>query len=336
MSETDAIIIQSLLKKAPGFVSGNAIAEELGISRVAVWARLEKLREAGFVFEAIRHTGYRLVEEPSELYGPLLRAYLTLYGCTANLLCYPELDSTNSEAERQLADGREAPFAVLTSRQRQGRGRLGRKWHSPEEGNCYLSLAFRPQMSPRNMQLFTLWMGVHFCQELQNLCRLPLMLKWPNDLVLHMKKAGGMLTEARIDADSTRDLVFGFGLNVNGRCEEWPETIANGAISLAGAKGEPIPINPLTARLVVCGVRACDEFCRGVGVDEFPALWERYDYLKGKMVKAHGDEGDIQGIAEGIEENGALRLRAEDGDIVRLRAGDVSLGTTETLAPKTV
>ncbi len=332
MPEADAIILQSLLKAAPGYVSGSSIAEILGISRVAVWARLEKLREAGFVFEAIRHTGYRLIEEPCELFGPLVRAYLALEGCRTSLLCFPEIDSTSSEVERQLADGRETPFAVLSSRQREGRGRQGRKWHSPEEGNCYLSLAFRPHMSPRNMQLFTLWMGVHLCREIREISQLPLMIKWPNDLVLFEKKTGGMLTEARIDSDSTRDLVFGLGLNVNGRCREWPAAFAEGAVSLAEAKGQPLPINPLSARLVACGIRAYDEFCRGIDGRKFLQSWEQYDCLKDKQIKARSENGFHCGRADGIEDYGALRLRTEEGKIVKLRAGDVSLGSTETLS----
>ena len=331
MPESDAIILQSLLKASPGYVSGSSIAETLGISRVAVWTRLEKLKESGFVFDAVRHTGYRLLEEPGELYGPLLRAYLALQGCRTNLLCYPEIDSTSSEMERQLAGGRETPFAVLSSHQREGRGRQGRNWHSPEEGNCYFSLGFRPQMSPRNMQLFTLWMGVHLCREIEEFSQLPLMIKWPNDLVLGGKKVGGMLTEARIDSDSTRDLIFGLGLNVNGRCQDWPEALANGAASLAEAKGKPLPINPLSARLVACGMRAFNEFCRGIDVPKFRLVWDRYDCLKGKRIKARRENEILWGRADGIEDDGALRLCTDQGEVIKLRAGDVSLGTEETL-----
>ncbi len=334
MPDTEIVIIQSLLRGANEFVSGRCIAEKLGISRVAVWARLEKLKEAGFIFEAVRHKGYRLIEEPPELYGPLLRAYLGLHECEVNILCFPEIDSTNSEAERQIADGRKTPFAVLSSCQRRGRGRQGRRWHSPEEGNLYLSLAFQPQMSPRDMQLFTLWMGVRLCRYLKEFCGLPLSLKWPNDLVLDGKKVGGILTEARIDSDSTRDLIFGFGLNVNGRCEDWPESIARGATSLANVKGERIPINPLAARLIKIALNAYEDFCRGFALEEFMTLWERFDFLKGKNVRARGKKGAICGVAEGIAEDGALRLRTEDGNMETLWAGEVSLGTAETFVPE--
>ena len=336
MLDTDIVIIESLLRGGQGFVSGRCMAEELGISRVAVWARLEKLKEAGFVFEAVRHKGYRLIEEPPELHGPLLRAYLSLHQCGVEILCYPEIDSTNNEAERQLADGRKTPFAVLAAHQRQGRGRQGRKWHSPEEGNCYLSLAFRPQMSPREMQLFTLWMGVRLCREVEEFCGLPVLIKWPNDLVLHGKKVGGILTEALIDSDSTRDLVFGFGLNVNGRCEEWPESIACGATSLAGVKGERIPVNPLAAGLIKTALGAYQEFCQGVTAKEFLPQWERYDFLRGKSVIAKGEKGILRGVADGIEEDGALRLRTEGGDVATIWAGEVTLGSAETFAPKIV
>ena len=83
-------------------------------------------------------------EEPNEIHAPLLRAHLQAAGLDLPILHFPEIDSTNLEVQRQLDAGRSPPFAILASKQQSGRGRLGRKWHSPEEGNCYLSFALIP------------------------------------------------------------------------------------------------------------------------------------------------------------------------------------------------
>ena len=89
---------------------------------------------------------------------------------------------------------------------------MGRAWHSEDNGNLYASFAFRPGGAPERMQTFTLWMGVNLCELIANFTGLAPGVKWPNDLVFDGRKAGGILTEARVDADQIRDLIFGFGL----------------------------------------------------------------------------------------------------------------------------
>ena len=151
MDDPDVIILNSLLAARDKYISGNLLAKKVGISRVGIWARLEKLREQGFTFDAVRRRGYRISQEPGELNASLIRAYLALESSSARIVFFPEIDSTNSEAERQLADGREVPFVIMASKQQVGRGRLGRKWHSPEEGNIYMSYVFRPQLTHARM-----------------------------------------------------------------------------------------------------------------------------------------------------------------------------------------
>src|SRR5690606_18217155 len=131
-------------------------------------------------------------------------------------------DSTNDEAARQLAAGRTAPFVILARKQTRGRGRLGRAWHSEANGNLYASFAFRPRVPPGRMAVFTLWMGVSICELIANFTHLQPGIKWPNDILFDGRKAGGMLTEARIDSDQIRDLIFGLGLNVNAPAADWP------------------------------------------------------------------------------------------------------------------
>ncbi len=325
MPDTETIVLTHLLRSRPEFLSGNVLAKRLGISRVGIWNKLEKLREQNFAFEAVRHRGYRLSREPDELNGTLLRAYLALSCSEANILYLPEIDSTNSEAERQLAAGRESPFVILSSKQTRGRGRMGREWYSPEDKNCYMSFVFRPSLPPDRLQKFTLWMGLAMCHLLNEKHDLPTRVKWPNDLTIGNKKVGGMLTEARVDADQTRDLIFGLGINVNSCCEHWPEEIAVSATSLKMAAGEPVPINALAAELISEGMKAYYRFCEEDYEEDFSDLWKRYDALKGARVIANPTTESISGIANGIDLEGALILRTEDDCEISLRAGEVTL-----------
>jgi BirA family biotin operon repressor/biotin-[acetyl-CoA-carboxylase] ligase len=331
IKDADTIVLESFLDSAPEYLSGARLGEQLGVSRVAVHARLENLRDLGFTIDAVKHKGYRMAGEPPEMHAPLIRAYLRRRQSDAKFILFPEIDSTNSEAERQLAAGRQTPFAVIASRQTHGRGRLGRTWHSPEEGNCYISFAFRPRLPPAKMQVFTLWMGLHICNRVNASYNLPFMIKWPNDLVLDRRKAGGMLTEARIDADFTRDLIFGLGLNVNSACRNWQTDLAETAISLAEGARNPIPVNPLAADLLAWGCEGYAEFCEDFSESRFLNLWAQFDAIRGMPVTVRRDQHLTSGVAEGIEPDGSLRLREANGNTALFRSGEVSLGGIEML-----
>ena len=163
MSSTEVLILKELLSAKGDFVSGSRIAESLGISRVAIWSHMEKLRSQGFNFEAIRSKGYRLTQRPNTLNGALISASLPRAAEALRIVLREEIDSTNSEAERLLANDEPAPFLILAKLQTQGRGRFGRVWHSSENGNLYASFAFRPEISPARLSTFTLWMGINIC-----------------------------------------------------------------------------------------------------------------------------------------------------------------------------
>ena len=109
-------------------------------------------------------------------------------------------------------------------------------------------------------------------------------IKWPNDIVFDGRKAGGMLTEARVDADEIRDLVFGLGLNVNSPRDEWPSDLGRSAVSLSELAGGPVDLNRLTAALIGRVLLAYERFAEGEHVDGFVELWNRYDVLRGREV----------------------------------------------------
>ncbi len=327
MRNTDIVILKALLTSRSEYVSGNQLAQELGISRVGVWARLEKLREMNFSLEAVRHRGYRLLQEPVDLNEDLIRAYLEIFETPLDLTVLPIVDSTNSEAERRLAMGVPAPFVVMALQQEAGRGRMGRVWHSPGEGNIYASFAFRPQLPPSKLQKITLWVGVKVVAMLQREFDCPVGIKWPNDILLQGKKVGGILTEARIDADRSRDLIFGIGLNVHAKTELWPPAIASMATALASTSGQ-LSINRLAARLIHTVLTAYNCYLFGQIEEEFKILWDRYDLLKNKAVHSHGEK-PITGVALGINEDGCLQVQTENGTIHLLHSGEVSLGSAQ-------
>lgn len=318
-------ILRELLAKESEWVSGAALARKLGVTRVAVWHHMEKLRGDGFAFEAKPTRGYRLCGRPSGVHPLLVDLMLKVRPRGFTFTVLDEIDSTNDEAARQLAEGRAAPFAVLARRQTRGRGRFGRAWHSVANGNLYLSFGFRPQVPPERMQTFTLWMGVNVCELIENFAQLKPGLKWPNDLVFEGRKAGGMLTEARIDADHIRDLVFGLGLNVNSEPGAWPEALAGTAVSLAELTGKPLDLNRLTAALIGRVLLAYEAFVGGTHTGSFADSWNRFDVLRGRRAAVIEAGRRHVGTVTGVDNEGALLLRDEHGRQRRFRAGEVTL-----------
>lgn len=321
------IILKALLEADESFVSGSLLAEQLGISRPAVHGKLDKLRDEGFEVEAVRNRGYRISKLPEAIHPALLRSALDRLGSTIDLLYFPAIDSTNSEAERRIASGEPSPFAVVSGSQTNGRGRLGRVWQSQSTENLYLSVLFEPNIAPQQFQHFTLWAGIYICRELQRFVpKAPLKVKWPNDLHCGGRKFAGMLTEAKLDADGIRSIVFGLGLNVNSHPNNFPAEIRSLATSLYAISGETLPLNDVAA-VVIHAIEKAYAVCIE-NTDTAEALaeaWAPLDALVGQQVTAILRSEAITGIAAGIDESGALLLRMPDGSKQPIRAGDVTL-----------
>ncbi len=329
MDNLDGSILRAFLDADGAAVSGDDLAGELGVSRVAIWARLARLRREGFDLEASPRKGYRLVATPPALHPALLEAHLRRLGCRLPGEVLESVDSTNSEAERRLAKGAEAPFAVLARRQTAGRGRLGRAWQSDRAGNLYLSLAFRPFLPLERLGPFTVWMGLAVCEHLAEAHGAELGLKWPNDLLdAEGRKVAGMLTEARVDADAVRDLVFGIGLNLEGPGEDWPAELRRKAGGLRQATGARLDPSATAAGVIAALERAWEKFEEGRFAAEFRRQAARRDCLRGKPVRVTLRGKPLAGVAEGIEDDGALRLRLAGGKVTRVASGEVTLRPT--------
>lgn len=325
MPSTDLIILRELMTRAPGFVSGTALARRLGLSRVSVWQHLEKLRAQGFAFEAVKARGYRLTGRPAGLHALLIEAHLDSRNRGFPLSVLDSVDSTNDEAARQLAAGRPDPFVILAREQTKGRGRLGRTWQSENNGNLYASFAFRPDLAPARMPTFTLWMGANVCEFITNFTGLRPGLKWPNDILFEGRKAGGMLTEARVDADRIRDLVFGLGLNVNSPAAAFTGELARRATSLAAQTGTSLDLNHFAAALIGRVQLAYRQFVEGEHRATLADAWNRLDVLRGRPVAVLQGVKRIAGTARGIDDAGSLIVRDAQGRTHRFTAGEVTL-----------
>ena len=317
--------VLSLLLGQEGYLSGEAMSRELGVSRAAVWKAIEALRQEGYAISSAPNRGYRLEQAPDrlregELSGPLA-------GCTvgSHLLCLEQIDSTNTEAKRQAMAGAPDGLVVLAEEQTGGRGRLGRSFQSPRGTGLYLSALLRPRLAPETVANLTAWVAVAVCDGIEACFGVRPQIKWTNDIVLNGKKLCGILTELGLESEtnSLDYLVTGIGINTNQRREDFAPEIRDMATSLALELGRPVRRVELARHVIQALDRMYQNF-----PENKAAYLDRYrqDCLTtGRPVQLITPTQRRE--AQAVEIDGQFRLVVEfpDGSREALMAGEVSV-----------
>ena len=236
------------------------------------------------------------------------------------ILYYPELKSTMDETARLADKGAEEGAVVIAERQSAGRGRQGRSWVS-QPGNLLFSVLFRPDMV--QLPFISIIGGVAAARAVCKTTGLDPRIKWPNDLMLESRKAAGILAESAVVGDSVCYAVLGIGINVALDTSD-TEEISAFATSVNAAAGREVDRELLLRQLLL----DLDDLYVSLGRDVSP-LPEWRDLLEttGRRVQATFGGDSYSGLAEGVDGTGNLLLRLDDGTIVTLTAGDVSLSS---------
>lgn len=344
---TDAKILSALRTHADG-VSGAQLAEQLGISRAAVWARIDELRKLDYDIEASPHFGYRLVSSPDALHADDLIARLharrgerpreprsdspeRLEGTFAppkiigrDIQVFEQTTSTNDVMDKLARDNVREGVVVFAESQTKGRGRLGRKWTSPTRKGLWFSVLLRPELRPQETTQLTIASATALRRAIQTVTGLQTEIKWPNDLLIGGKKVVGILTEMSAEVDRVRHIILGIGVDVNQDASEFPPELRKIATSLKIEAGAEIS----RAELATAILQELDfDYARICG-GKFSAVadeWEAGCATIGKNVSVQMGDRKIRGCAEALDDDGALLVRTEHGHLERVIGGDVTL-----------
>ncbi|TDV59309.1 bifunctional biotin--[acetyl-CoA-carboxylase] ligase/biotin operon repressor BirA [Pseudomonas sp. LP_7_YM] len=305
------------------FHSGEDLGVDLGISRSAVWKKLQQMEaETGVEIHKVRGRGYRL---PSPL---LLLDQQWLQNGQSDvdwsIHVYDTIDSTNAEAMRLVALGSSMPLLILAEQQTAGRGRRGRKWVSPFAENLYYSVALRIDGGMRQLEGLSLLVGLAVLRTLHEAGVSGAGLKWPNDILVGQRKLAGVLLEITGDPADVCHVVIGIGINVNMRTAE---EVDQAWTSMALESGINFDRNRLAARL---GIHLHHYLAahREKGFGAFQAEWEANHLWQNRPVMLLTASNAIEGIVVGIDAVGALRLRV--GEQVKVfSGGELSLRLRE-------
>ncbi len=316
--------ILATLRQQDG-VSGTDLALRLGMSRAAVWAHIQELREAGFEIEASPHRGYHLATSPERLIADDLLARLgSVKVIGRDIRVFQETSSTNDVVEKLARDGVEEGVVVFAEAQTKGRGRLGRPWLSPAGKGLWFSILLRPDLRPQEATRLTVAAATAIARAIQQQTGVAPDIKWPNDLMVGGKKICGILTELNAELDHVKYLILGVGVDVNLASAEFPADLRCIATSLRIATGRILPRPELAAAIL----QELDREYALILRDQFAAVadeWEQRCTTLGQLVSIRLGDRVLRGRAEALDESGALLLRTEHGRLEPIIGGDVTV-----------
>ncbi|WP_034345712.1 biotin--[acetyl-CoA-carboxylase] ligase [Deinococcus misasensis] len=283
--------------------SGEALAEQFGVSRVAIWKQVQKLQQEGYPVLSEKPRGYRLLpgtptpqQVSARLKGQLGRNYH-----------YHGTVSSTQDVARQLAtEGAPHGTVVLAEKQTRGRGRRGKVWNTPVGAGLYFTIILKPQFAVSELSLLPLMAGV----AVREACGVGL-LKWPNDLITEKGKMSGMLLEADVRAEEVHHVLLGIGINVV------PEGLPEGAVGL----GSFVP----EVNRAVLFAEVMHQLELWMGMTEMAVLqaWRKHSGTLGREVQVQTPRGMVQGRAVDLDARG-LWVETPEGRTC-VTAGDVSL-----------
>jgi BirA family biotin operon repressor/biotin-[acetyl-CoA-carboxylase] ligase len=306
MNDTRRAVLDAL---ADGPTSGPALADDLGVSRAAVWKHVEALREVGFAVESVDE-GYVLASVP-EYGGPAVEFGLDV---PFDVEYHDAVASTNDRA-RELATEGAADVVVLADRQTGGRGRRGREWSSPA-GGVWASLVLRPNLPPARVPLLTLAAAVAVTDAARE-AGVDAAIKWPNDVVVPDersqrggRKLAGVLTEMEGEASRVSWVVVGTGVNANVD----PADLGGDATSVRAEAGD------VSRRVFVQRVLERFDDLRA-DPDGVLDAWRERAATLGQRVRVDLGDETVEGAAVDVTEHGALVVAIDDGERV-VHSGD--------------
>ncbi len=310
--------IISLLNNKQEYLSGEELSSSLKVSRQALWKHINFLRELGYDIAAVPHLGYRLISVPDRLYDFQVYQGLKTKSFGRKILYFDTLSSTMDMATQLALKGAGEGTVVLAEAQTKGRGRLGRIWHSPKYKGLYFSLILRPSISLDKASIITLLAGVSICEAIKELSGLDLQIKWPNDILMHNKKLGGILTEIKAEVDEVNYIIIGMGLNINNDSK----SLISGSTSLKENKAS-YPSRLKILQEVLYRLELNYQVLAKKGAKPVIDKWRQFAVTLGRRVKVYSHREHLEGEAFDIDSDGGLLIRNDSGITQKVIAGDV-------------
>lgn len=316
-------LILEKLKQNKGYISGEELSKNFGVSRTAIWKHINALRKDGYNIESSSKKGYKLEEAPDLLDS---RELIIPDGQTIGreIIHFDEIDSTNNYAKKIANDGCSHGTIIVSEKQTMGRGRVGREWKSYNNEGLWFTIVLRPDLEPENVQIVTLAASVAVVEGILETQGIVCGIKWPNDIILDDCKLGGILTELSAEPGHVNYVVVGIGININQDSNTFEDEIKNRATSLKIHTGKHVS----RVRVLESILTRFEDIYRIVlqgNAKEIIDKWSRYSVTLGKEVKIRFKNIEYNGLAQSVASDGKLIVKCNDGVIREISAGEIQI-----------
>ncbi|QGQ96841.1 biotin--[acetyl-CoA-carboxylase] ligase [Paenibacillus psychroresistens] len=318
------LILQYFQEHEGEYVSGEELSIKLQCSRTAVWKHIEALRKQGYVFDAIPRKGYKMLTKPVIINAAKLMQGLQTKTLGRVVRIYDEVDSTQNIAHTLVRQGAIEGTLVIAEQQNAGRGRMGRNWFSPKGKGIWMSLILKPTISMQFTPQLTLLVAVALCRAIQAHIPHQVGIKWPNDLLINGKKISGILLESSAEDERLNYVIAGIGISVNLLAEDYPEELKAKATSLFIEKGQLVDREQLICDFLL-QLEVLLELYTQQGFAPIRSLWEALTISLHKPLRIQTAKGWVEGVANAIDEMGALWVTLPNGENIKLYSGDIEL-----------
>jgi len=306
---------------APEGVSGGEIARALDISRNAVWKAIEQLRSDGYEILASPGRGYYMAGEQNVISWAQIEAYLRPGAIEWIPEIHSRIDSTNNRGRELALAGAAHGTVIIADTQSSGRGRFGRKFHSPEGSGAYLSIVLRPDFGAERAVMITSMAAVAVARAMEKVADVNASIKWVNDVYIGGKKACGILCEAGLDFESGQMQYVVAGIGVNVAPIVFPEELSDIATSLSNACGRNVSRNRFIAELL----NEINELYPQIESGAFMEESRRRSNVIGRDVFVLRGGEKFPAKAVDIDDSGSLIVMTADGKTQAVHSGEVSL-----------
>ncbi|MBT2760695.1 biotin--[acetyl-CoA-carboxylase] ligase [Paenibacillus sp. ISL-20] len=320
--DQDNALLKMFQEHSGQFLSGEEISRKLSISRTAVWKQINKLRHLGYDFEAVPRLGYRMMDEPDKLSVEQLTSGMTSQYFGKPLKLLDKTTSTQEDARQLAEEGATEGTLVISEEQTGGRGRMGKKFHSPRGKGIWMSLVLRPKQPLHLTQQLTLLTGVAVCRAITKCAGVQTDIKWPNDILFQGKKVCGILLESATEDERVRYCIAGIGISANLKESDFPEELRGVATSIRMAGGATVNRTELI-KSIMAEMEVLYELYNEQGFEPIASLWEALSGTVGREVQVQTARDRFSGIATGLNRDGALLVRNQDDELIPVYSGEI-------------
>ena len=308
------------------YLSGQDLSDVLKISRVAVWKHIKKIQTLGYKIESKQKLGYRLIDNTEKLLPWEITRDLKTQLIGKRVYYFEEIDSTQNFAQNIAADKKENGTIIIAEKQTSGRGRLDRKWTSPK-GGIWFSLIIHPKFDVSSSTLIPILSAVALSKSIKSVLDIETEVKWPNDITMNGKKVAGVLVDASFQTNSIDYLILGIGINFDIDAKKLEKRLTKtpnfyGIDSLRG-KEDKTPPKKLLKEFLLQFEKNLFQLDKGEK-SKIIKEWTKRAAGIGKKITINTSNGKISGISQGIDNDGALKIKTKN-EIKKIYVGDVVL-----------